>query len=436
MTQSEQRYKWLISLLNECSSIGEAAARSGMTKVALKSAFSRRNDAPSRHLKAWGPPASTSTPVQVKPPLPVDIPIHWEPEVHDTERPPPPPPLDPVQRRDARVDADRTRREMDDLVRQLKEARARQAFIDNLATFRAPPKIIPRESSTDVREFTAVVLASDWHVEEPVEPAGVAYRNEYNLEIAAKRIERFFKAIIWNIEHHRASGRVAIRDLVLWLGGDLMTGYIHPELVESNLLSPTETIRWLLPHLRNGFATLLSRLDFAHIEVPCSFGNHGRTTEKRRIATGYANSFEWLMYHSLADEFRNEPRIHFEITPSAHQYVEVYGRTIHFHHGDDVRFMGGVGGLGIPLLKAVPMWDRIKRADIHCIGHHHTLKDFGRAVVNGSLIGYGTYSQSIRADFEEPQQAMFYMDKTRGKCMLTPLWVEDDATSAAHAAGR
>jgi hypothetical protein len=130
------------------------------------------------------------------------------------------------------------------------------------------------------------------------------------------------------------------------------------------------------------------------------------------------------MYHHLADEFRKEPRVQFEITASAHQYVNVYDRVVHFHHGDDVKYQGGIGGIGIPLLKAVPMWDLVKRADLHCIGHHHQLLDYGRVVVNGSLIGYGAYSQRIRAAFEPPQQMMLYIDSKRGKCMPTSLWVD------------
>jgi hypothetical protein len=268
-------------------------------------------------------------------------------------------------------------------------------------------------------------------VEEHVDPEAIAYRNEYNLTIAEQRIERFFNSIAWNIEHHRASKRIAINDLVLWLGGDLMSGYIHEELEESNELSPTETILWLLPRLKAGLHMLQESLGLASITVPCSYGNHGRTTKKPRISTGPQNSFEWLMYHNLARELADEKRIGFEITKSAHQYVETYGRTIHFHHGDDLNYQGGVGGLGIPLLKAVPVWKDIHDADVHCIGHWHQLRDYGVAVVNGSLVGYGPYSQRIRAPFETPQQAMFYMDSARGKCMLTSLWVDDKAKKRA-----
>lgn len=307
------------------------------------------------------------------------------------------------------------------LLKELDLSTRRNRFIRAMERARNPPKVRAREKKSGMRELTAVALASDWHVEEPVDPASVAGRNEYNLYIADARVGKFFQSVIWNITHHRASKRLAIRDLVLWLGGDLMTGYIHPELVETAALSPTQTVRWLLPRLRNGIATLLGKVDT--VTIPCSFGNHGRTTDKPRISSGFANSYEWLMYQCLADEFRNEPRVRFEITPSAHQYVDVYGQVLHFHHGDDVKYMGGVGGLGIPLLKALPMWDLLKKADVHNIGHHHQFIDYGRAVVNGSLIGYGPYSQRIRAAFEPPQQAMYFVDSKRGKCMTTALWV-------------
>lgn len=334
---------------------------------------------------------------------------------------------DPVQKAEEKEEESQDKRHIKQLVEQLREARARQSFLDAVSSYKAPPKIMKREKRSGIREMTAVVLASDWHVEEPVTPESVAYRNEYNLEIADRRVERFFQGIIWNVEHQRASSRIAINDLVLWLGGDLMTGYIHPELMESNELSPTETVRWLLPRIRDGIYTLMQSLDLAHLEIPCSFGNHGRTTEKRRISTGFANSYEWLLYHSLADEFRREKKVHFEVTNSSHQYVQVYNKTLHFHHGDELKYAGGVGGLAIPLLKAIPQWDMIKRADIHNIGHFHQLSDFGRGVVNGSLIGFGPYSQSIKATFEVPAQAMYYVDSNRGKCMMTPLWVEEHA---------
>jgi hypothetical protein len=332
---------------------------------------------------------------------------------------------DPVQLHEAKLEKSSDKAAIKNLTERLREAQSRQSVLDAMHAFKAPPKILPQEKKSGLREMAAIVLGSDWHVEETVEPEAVANRNEYNLEIAQRRIERFFNGIIWNVEHHRASKRVSIQDLVLWLGGDLMSGYIHEELVESNALSPTETILWLMPRLRNGISTLLSSLDLRRLEIPCSYGNHGRTGAKPRISTGAQNNYEFLLYHHLANEFRSDSRVNFEITASPHQYVQVYDFMLHFHHGGSVKYSGGIGGLGVPLLKAIPAWDLVKQAHYHHIGHFHQLSDFGRVLVNGSLIGYGPYSQWIRASYEPPQQLMYLLDSKRGKCQTTPIWVGD-----------
>ena len=52
---------------------------------------------------------------------------------------------------------------------------------------------------------------------------------------------------------------------------------IHPELIESNLLSPTETVRWLIPRLKNGIHTLLERLQ---LEIAVALDREGRVAEK------------------------------------------------------------------------------------------------------------------------------------------------------------
>lgn len=331
---------------------------------------------------------------------------------------------DLAREREIALEQARKQRAVTNLADEVRELRARQRFLDQLSSAKPMPYITPRERSS-IREMTPVALASDWHVEETVDAEAVAGRNSYDLGVASERADRFFQGIAWHIEHQRGSKRIAINDLVLWLGGDLMTGYIHEELLESNQLSPTETILWLLPRLEGGIRGLLKRLDLASIVVPCSYGNHGRTTQRKRVSTGYANSYEWLMYHNLAARLQDEKRVRFEITASEHQYVRVYDQVLHFHHGDSLNYQGGVGGIGIPLLKAVPQWDRTMQADVHCIGHFHQLRDYGRAVVNGSLIGFNPFAQHIRAEFEPPQQALFYIDSKRGKVMNTSLWVAE-----------
>ncbi len=334
---------------------------------------------------------------------------------------------DPTLRLRDRKATDRLKEEHTALVEMLEAERERNAFITAVGRAPKTPKILRAEKSSGLREATAFIMGSDWHVEEPVEPAKVNYRNEYNLTIADRRVQRFFQGAIDLVEHHRASKKVVIRDMVCAFSGDLMSGHIHPELMEENELSPVETALWLKPRLRDGLNLLLDKLQLRSIAVPWSYGNHGRTTVKTRISTGAENSYEWLLGRMLEQDFAKDKRVTFDTSPSPHQYVEVYDFTLHTHHGDSLRYGGGVGGVGIPLLKAVPAWDDIRRADWHMIGHFHQLRDYGRALVNGSLIGYGPFSQWIKAPFEEPQQMFYLIDSKRGRCHTTPLWVGEHA---------
>lgn len=386
-----ERYK---RILGECETVVIAAKRLGVTPTAISCAFRQAGDTASKYL--------------LQRPARVTL------------------PPDPVAKHEEKTRVAKAEASIKELVEQLKQSEARNRIWDAISRSKEVPKIVRVEKTSGLRDVCAVALATDHHIEEPVLPESVGNRNEYNLQIADRRLERYFQAIIWNIQHHRASKRLSIRHLLLWMGGDLFTGYIHPEMIENNVLSPTEAVRWLLPRFEGGIRTLLKILDLEQISVVCSYGNHGRTTEKMRVATSASNSFDLLLYLGLEDRLKDEAkRVSFQVDKSDHQYAQVYEWTLHFHHGHDVRYMGGVGGIGIPLLKKVAAWDRVRKAEWHFIGHHHTLRDFGRAVVNGSLIGYSPYSMHIGADFEKPAQYFCLIDSKEGKCMPSALWVQD-----------
>ena len=180
-------------------------------------------------------------------------------------------------------------------------------------------------SSGDKNESVAFAIASDWHVEETVDPKTVNGLNEFTLAIAEQRIERFFRRVVRITEIQRAGTK--IDTLVLGLLGDLMTGYIHEELRESNGLSPTETVLWLSDRVGAGLQLLEKH--FGRLVIPCNYGNHGRNTIKPRHATGAKNSYEWMFYHLMRKQF---PQFDWRISDSYHNYIEVDGRVVRLHH--------------------------------------------------------------------------------------------------------
>lgn len=322
-------------------------------------------------------------------------------------------------RADREASAWRTeRRELLERLDEAERRAAHQAALDDDGT---PPSIQRRERASGMREATAIVLASDWHVEETVDPATVNNLNAYDLSIAQHRARRFFDGISWLLDAHATHFR--IRDLVLWLGGDLITGTIHEELLESNGLSPLLASRFVRSLVVEGIRMLLvSHPELERIVIPCSHGNHGRTTQKPRISTGAHNSYEHALYLALSDDFREEPRVRFHVARGELVYINVYDLSVRFTHGDAVKYAGGVGGITIPINKAVAAWDRSIRADLTCMGHWHQLTFGSKCIVNGSLIGPSAYTVRIKAEMEEGRQAFALVDSRHGVCQQTPVW--------------
>lgn len=119
-------------------------------------------------------------------------------------------------------------------------------------------------------EATAFVLASDWHLEQRVDPKKIMYPNEYNLEIAKARAEQFFKATLILLKE--AEQNVTIKQMVLWLGGDFITGNIHTENLKVCLLGPAQAICFARDLLVSGIEFLLKNTKLKII-IPYNHGN-------------------------------------------------------------------------------------------------------------------------------------------------------------------
>lgn len=322
-----------------------------------------------------------------------------------------------VNTRQVQKTNDTAKKEREELLRIIESQQAQVdaalALSQGAVDFRPIRKIKTGRSGSAV----ACAIASDWHVEEPVRSESVNGLNKFNLEVAEARIESFFKSTVKLVEIQRHGTK--IDKLVLGLLGDFMTGFIHEELMQTNELTPTETVLWLMEQLGSGLKFLEPH--FEEIILPCCYGNHGRTTVKSRHATGPRMSYEWMMYHLLAKQF---PQFTWEIADSYHHYVEVDGRKIRFHHGDGLKYQGGVGGLTIPVEKAIASWNKGITAYLDVFGHWHTSLQTNKFVSNGSLIGYNAYAVSIKAAYEPPSQSFFLLDKDRGKTISAPIFLD------------
>lgn len=281
-------------------------------------------------------------------------------------------------------------------------------------------QIIPVHSK-HINEATAIIQLSDWHFEENVDPRTINGLNEYNPDIAKKRWVKCIQNALKLVEKERQASK--IDNLVLWLGGDFITGYIHEELEESNWLSPTEATMFAQERIMSAIHFLLEHGKFQNIHIVCNYGNHGRTNKKPRVSTSYKNSYEWMMYRQLERELSSIPKLHWNVVNGMYAYLNVYDFTTRWFHGDSIGYGGGIGGLTIPLIKAMMRADMQTKADYNFMGHFHQLWQATKnTFVNGSGIGYGPYAQRIGASPELPMQGFYIIDKKHGLTTRLPIF--------------
>lgn len=286
------------------------------------------------------------------------------------------------------------------------------------------PRAIKQRAKSGTSESTAVALASDWHVEEIVPKETVGGLNEYNPTIADKRAQRFFQNLVKMIDMARRDTKVD--DLVFWCGGDFVTGHIHEEMKETTAMAPLEAIDFASGLLRSGFEFLLDYGKFERIIVPCSFGNHGRLTRKPFTTKAAEHNLEWFMYAQLQRHFESEDRLEFIVRRSRiNDEVSVYGKRLRFHHGEDLKYQGGLQGVYGRLYKAHQAWNQTNPCYLTCVGHWHQAKAFqDLGLMNGSLIGYSAYAQLLQAQFEPPRQMYALIEKNHGMTYSGPILVE------------
>lgn len=316
------------------------------------------------------------------------------------------------------------KREHSALVEELKR---RDRLIAELGRLNQPlTTIIYNKPSWERSDSVACAFASDWHVEEPVDRAAVHGLNEFNLEIAKTRAHFFFINTLKLTDMFARES--TIRTLWLGLGGDFFSGSIHEELIANNLLAPGDAANFVAGLICSGIDYWLNNSDYT-IEIDAVPGNHGRMTKHVFHGDPTGTSLETFMYRMVALRYRDNPRVRFNVAEQAMVYRHFFERfTMRIIHGYEVKFGGGVGGLTIPLRKALAQWNNPIRADLTVLGHFHQFFDGGDFIVNGSLIGYNEFAQAIKASYEEPKQAFWLVNARKGgqKSVTAPVWLDSE----------
>lgn len=286
-------------------------------------------------------------------------------------------------------------------------------------TWMAPAK--PKNSAA-----TLVVMLSDTHFDEVVDPDEMEGLNAYNRQIAVMRLEKWTQNVI-KMSRHYLSG-VNYDGVVVILGGDIFTGDIHEELALTN--EDTMIGSLLFWSEQVAAAVELLATEFKKCHVVSVVGNHGRTTRKPRMKQRVRTNFDWLIAKMVERHFAKDKRVTFTIPESADALIQIYDYGHLVTHGDQVSGGGGIGGIYPPIMrmrarKQGRYLATGKSFSTLWLGHWHQYISTPSMVVNGSLKGPDEYSLIMGFSHEQPQQALAVVTPERNITIQAPVFCMD-----------
>jgi hypothetical protein len=279
----------------------------------------------------------------------------------------------------------------------------------------------PRKSAA-----TLVVMLSDTHFDEVVNPDEMEGLNAYNRDIAVMRLERWAQNVI-KLARHYMSG-VHYDGIVIILGGDIFTGDIHEELALTNEDTMIGSLLFWSEQLAAAIDLLTT--EFKKCHVVSVVGNHGRTTRKPRMKQRVRTNFDWLLAKMVERHFAKDKRVSFTIPESADAFINIYEHGHLITHGDQVSGGGGIGGIYPPIMrmrarKEGRYLQTGKSFRTIWLGHWHQYISTPSMIINGSMKGYDEYAMLMGFGFEQPQQALALITPEKNITFQAPVFCAD-----------
>lgn len=271
-----------------------------------------------------------------------------------------------------------------------------------------------------------ITVWSDIHYGEVVNPDEVNGVNIYNKTVAKKRMFRLYDTTVDLAFNHMGRAKTEYPGIIVCLGGDMIGGDIHEELMATNDRTPQQAVDDLTDILAAGIEKMAS--SFGKVYVPCVVGNHGRTSKrpmmKRRVFTNY----DWSIYCNLARYFRKDTaRIQIDIPNGADAHFKSFGTRYMLTHGDSLGVKGGDGIIGSigPIMRGsmkVGLSEQQVGHDFdHLIlCHWHQMLWLPNVTVNNAVKGYDEFVHlGLRGRYSRPSQALWFNHPEYG---ITARW--------------
>lgn len=295
-----------------------------------------------------------------------------------------------------------------------------------------PPDWIIKRPKSVKSPGIPCMMWSDWHWAEVIDPKQINGVNAYDLTIAHDRARRLVERTVSLLRTYMANP--TYEGVVVNLGGDMVSGLIHEEIVTSNAVPIMAAVVDLWGVLEWAIRQLAD--EFGKVCVFCVVGNHGRSTHKMPSKDVAHTSFDWLIYAHLQHVFRDDKRVTIIAPNGTDILYAVHNHKYLLTHGN--QFRGGDGMIGHigPVMRGQKK--KLSRNaeigqefDTMIHGHFHTYSPGDRIIGNGSLCGYNEYAASGNFAFEAPRQAMWVTHPEHGITYHIPVYVDEPKPAEA-----
>ena len=331
------------------------------------------------------------------------------------------------------VELNKVRRQRDTAIHQqvaadktIETLRRALDVVETVESSRINPPVWLTKTSTSKNNATVVVMLSDTHFDEVVDPSEMDGLNKYDRKIATQRLELWAQNVI-HLTRNYLSG-VTYDGIVVMLGGDIFSGDIHEELAQTNEDSMLGSLLYWSEQI--GAAIDLFSQEFKKVHVMSVPGNHGRMSRKPRAKLRARTNFDWLLSKMLERHFTGRKNVTFDVPDSADCLVNIYGWGHLLTHGDQTSGGGGIGGIWPPVMRLrarkLTRYSDVGRP-FHTLwmGHWHQYISTPSLIVNGSMKGYDEYAMINNFGFEVPQQALAIITPQHNVTFQCPVFFTD-----------
>lgn len=336
------------------------------------------------------------------------------------------------QHTEERIARERQFKELSALARDqtetIEQLRSRVNLLEKIDSVRLSPPDWSRKPIRKGSTYSSIptLFLSDLHLDEIVRPEEIEGYNCFNREIALKRLKRTVEKTILVLRQYFAG--MKYDGMMLFLGGDVFSGNIHDELIQTN----ADTLPGSLDYWADPLAAVIGSLqeEFERIHVAGVVGNHGRNTRKPRAKFRARDNWDWLLYRMLVRHFKGNDRVTFQIPESSDTLVQIYTTRYNLTHGDQFKGGTGIAGMLSPLMLGSHRKSRRAEElqnpfDWLVMGHWHEYWLGKGIIVNGSLKGYDEYAYVSNFLPGPPTQALFVTTPEHGLTFTAPIFPMD-----------